>query len=281
MNTNDKNIADNVADNIGTGAIEQVASVPTVQNTESPIAIGQNERSYFIDKLATALSKAQSDMEMAAKDTKNEFFKSSYADLAAVIKASKKPLADNGLSITQLMVPNSQKVVVTTILMHTSGQYITSTIALNPVKSDPQGYGSAVTYARRYSYQSIIGLSADDDDGNLAGGHTEKDVKKAATDNGPITAEQKKMIRRLLVEKGKKLDDLISFTTKAFKVKPEDVNYGQAEGVIKKLRSLPDVEEAQEPKKAEVKTEIPEEAGPTKAEGTETLSDKELSEIPV
>jgi len=67
-----------------------------------------------------------------------------------------------------------ENAVVTTLLMHTSGEWIEGKIKLKPVKSDPQGMGSAITYARRYAYQSIIGLAADDDDANDASGKDKK-----------------------------------------------------------------------------------------------------------
>ena len=121
-----------------------------------------------INELAAALTKAQGVMEAAKKDTNNTFFRSSYASLNAVIQAAKKPLADNGLSVVQTIEPDPEKAIVVTILLHSSGQWIRSVTALKPVKVDPQGMGSAITYARRYGYQAIVGLSADDDDGNAA-----------------------------------------------------------------------------------------------------------------
>ena len=119
-------------------------------------------------ELFAALSKAQADMGAAKKDKENPFFKSSYADLNSVIQAAKKPLADNDLAVVQLLQGNGEGVSVETFLTHSSGQHMKSTLQLDPTKLDPQGYGSAITYMRRYAYAAIVGLAQADDDGNAA-----------------------------------------------------------------------------------------------------------------
>ena len=135
-----------------------------------------------IDKLAEALAKAQGDMESAKKDSANPFFKSKYADLAAVVEAIKKPFADNGLSYVQMPdFDDTGAVIITTRLMHSSGQWIEGPIRMRPVKDDPQGIGSTITYARRYALQSMAGVPAEDDDGN-AGTHP---TNGAAAASGP------------------------------------------------------------------------------------------------
>lgn len=119
-------------------------------------------------KLAEALCKAQAVMSGAKKDKKNPFFKSSYADLASAFAAIRDPFAANGLSITQPMeVLENGRTLLKTRLMHTSGEYIESTMML-PDIADPQKIGSAISYYRRYSLMSIAGLPAEDDDGNAA-----------------------------------------------------------------------------------------------------------------
>lgn len=128
-------------------------------------------QSENINELATALSKAQSQMEGAKKDSANPFFKSKYADLASVWEACRLPLTDNGLSITQMsdvMSDFPDHVVIYTQLNHSSGQWIRSKLAMKPVKNDPQAIGSCITYARRYSLAAIVGISPEDDDGNAA-----------------------------------------------------------------------------------------------------------------
>ena len=125
-------------------------------------------KSDDIKELAAALCKAQSEMGGASKDASNPFFKSSYADLSSVIRAIKQPFADNGLSYSQLPLSGDGLVGVTTILMHSSGQWLSSDLLLKPTKADPQAAGSTLTYCRRYALQAIAGIPSEDDDGNAA-----------------------------------------------------------------------------------------------------------------
>jgi len=126
------------------------------------------EKSEDIKELSSALCKAQSQMGGATKETKNSFFKSSYADLSSVVQAVKQPFADNGLSYSQFPIYEDKLVGVETILMHSSGQWISSKLLLPMTKQDPQAAGSAITYARRYALQAIAGIPSEDDDGNAA-----------------------------------------------------------------------------------------------------------------
>lgn len=127
-------------------------------------------KSEQLDQLATALSAAQAEFSAVPKDKANPFFKSSYADLATVVKTATPVLTKNGLSISQFITnTESGNDALVTYLLHTSGQFIAHTMTLHLPKTDPQGQGSAVTYARRYSFMSVLGLVADvDDDGNAA-----------------------------------------------------------------------------------------------------------------
>lgn len=122
-------------------------------------------QSESIEKLAAALSKAQASIMKADKDSKNPFFKSSYADLESVWDAIREPFTSNGLSVAQF--PQGAHGLVS-ILMHTSGQWMRAESSMKPVKDDPQGRGSCLTYMRRYSLQSIAGVCPSDDDGNAA-----------------------------------------------------------------------------------------------------------------
>jgi len=147
-----------------------------------------------INELANALCNAQSQMGGAVKDSANPFFKSSYADLTAVIKAIKQPFADNGLSYTQFPVSNENGVGVSTRLMHISGQWLEMEYTLPTVKKDPQASGSAITYARRYALQSIAGIPTADDDAESA--MLRGDDKKIISDDQIIS------IKKLLDETG-------------------------------------------------------------------------------
>ena len=127
-------------------------------------------KSESIVQLARALTLAQKDMEKASMDSANPFFKSKYADLTSVWEACRKPLTDNGLSIVQTLDISgvSESQVLETILLHNSGEWISGILKLNPVKNDPQGMGSAITYARRYSLAAMVGICPEDDDGEGA-----------------------------------------------------------------------------------------------------------------
>lgn len=127
-----------------------------------------NNMSTSIAALAAALSKAQGEFDHAKKDVKNEFFKSKYADLASVIDAARLALAKNGLAVVQTTHSHGDNLILQTTLMHASGEWLRGEYPIRPVKQDPQGYGSALTYARRYAFSAITGIASEDDDGNAA-----------------------------------------------------------------------------------------------------------------
>lgn len=127
------------------------------------------QRSEQIGALAAALAKAQGDIKSAAKATRNTFYNSSYADLAAVMEACRVPLSKNGIAVIQSTQYDTNGKWIETILVHSSGEWVSSHYPVKPVKDDPQGMGSAVTYARRYALMALVGIVADDDDdGNAA-----------------------------------------------------------------------------------------------------------------
>jgi hypothetical protein len=130
---------------------------------------GKMNKSESIKELAGALSKAQGEIKGALKDTDNPFFKSKYADLASVVEAIRAPLAKHGIAYVQLTVPSEkEEVQVETVLMHESGEWVSGIIAVPVSKGDAQGYGSALTYARRYGLSAAVGVAPEDDDGNAA-----------------------------------------------------------------------------------------------------------------
>jgi hypothetical protein len=121
--------------------------------------------SSSIAALAAALAKAQGQMTHASKDASNPHFKTRYADLAAVWSAIREPLSANGLSVVQTVAQSDGTVGVRSILMHSSGEFISSDLQMPVAQKTPQGYGSALTYARRYSLAALVGIAQDDDDG--------------------------------------------------------------------------------------------------------------------
>ena len=120
-------------------------------------------QSENVDLISAALVKAQGVMKAATYNKVNPHFKNKYADLAAVIDAIRKPMAENGLGFTQTMYATDTALFLTTTLRHTSGQWISSEYPL-PMGATPQQLGSALTYARRYSLSSIACIAADEDD---------------------------------------------------------------------------------------------------------------------
>ena len=131
-------------------------------------------KSDDIKELALALSKTQAILKGALKDSNNPFFKSKYADLASVWEACREPLAATGLSVVQMPCNDTpDSVALETILMHTSGQWISSVFSMPVSKHDAQAVGSAITYARRYALAAVVGIAPEDDDGNLASGKSE------------------------------------------------------------------------------------------------------------
>jgi hypothetical protein len=108
-------------------------------------------------------------MKGAVKDSANPFFKSKYADLASVVEAIRAAFSANGLSYIQTVEPHPDEVRVETTILHSSGEWISCGYLSLPVsKADAQGFGSALTYARRYSLSAAVGVAPEDDDGNAA-----------------------------------------------------------------------------------------------------------------
>lgn len=138
-------------------------------------------KSDTIAKLAAALVKAQAAMAGATKSASNPFFKSKYANLEEVIRVVKEPFAANGLSFVQFPVSSEGHAGVETIIIHESGEFISNEFLLKCSKADPQGMGSAITYARRYGLQSAVGIPSEDDDGNAASAPSKAEKKPAMT----------------------------------------------------------------------------------------------------
>tara|TARA_R110000868_G_scaffold397161_1_gene669705 strand:+ start:595 stop:1152 length:558 start_codon:yes stop_codon:yes gene_type:complete len=125
-------------------------------------------KSESIAKLSAAFVKAQAEMSGAKKSAKNPFFKSNYANLEEIIYCVREPFATHGLGFIQFPIAGKGSAGVETIILHESGEWISGDFLLDCVKSDPQGMGSAITYARRYGLQSAVGIPSEDDDGQAA-----------------------------------------------------------------------------------------------------------------
>lgn len=137
----------------------------TMMTPETPAFVN---RSGEIDKLASALVRAQAAMAGAKKDSENPHFKNAYADLASVWDAVRKPLTDNGLAVVQFPRTVETGAEIETTLLHTSGQFMRDVLWVPASKQDAQGLGSAITYGRRYALMAVCGIAPVDDDGNAA-----------------------------------------------------------------------------------------------------------------
>lgn len=116
-----------------------------------------------------AFVKAQKGFAPALKTSTNPHFKSRYADLSACVEAVIDSLNDNGIGLIQKTHQDDRGVTVETMFVHESGESMSGgTLHVPAAKQDPQGYGSALSYARRYSLMAACGIAPEDDDGNAA-----------------------------------------------------------------------------------------------------------------
>ncbi len=160
----------------------------TTNSTENPTPVNDELtwKSEKIDKLAAALSKAQSEMKGAEKKSVNPFFNSGYADLHTVIESSFPSLTKYGLSVIQGNEAKPGEFFVTTMLLHESGQWIRSKLKMPIEKVTAQSIGSTITYGRRYGLSAITGIGQYDDDGNAAStkGITKEHTKTVTNNQG-------------------------------------------------------------------------------------------------
>lgn len=200
-------------------------------------------RSGTISELAKAMAQAQALIGSAHKDKENTFFHSKYADLSSVWDACRVPLSKNGLSVLQRTFMEDGTILLETILFHSSGEWISSILEVNPVKNDPQGVGSALTYARRYSLSSLVGVSPFDDDGEGAmnrppgqqkrpprNNHTmQPPLSISANKDGKSTAPQHKAIQTLV--------------NKVYEGAPDNVQHAGVAGMLglEELKSYKDL----------------------------------------
>ena len=127
-------------------------------------------QSETIGAIAGALAKAQAEMKSAKKNQDNPYFKSVYADLASCYEACREPLAKNGIAVFQGIEDSTdgESVTLNTMLLHSSGEWLSSSLRMPLLKKDPQAVGSVITYARRYGLSAAIGLASEDDDAESA-----------------------------------------------------------------------------------------------------------------
>jgi hypothetical protein len=163
--------------------------------------------SESVKSIAPAFLKAQEQMGAAKKGESNPFFKSKYADLSAVLEASKQALNENGISILQPHVTVFNPVTgeevhfVETKLIHESGEFYSSRTKIVVAKDkDPQALGSAISYARRYGLQSLISLPAEDDDAENAMNRSTTSFSKKSSKVTPASKPSAQKFRKKKTE---------------------------------------------------------------------------------
>lgn len=208
---------------------------------EKPVK--RKNESEELDKLFEALAKAQMEMEIASTASVNPFFKSRYADLASIVKASRPFLAKNALAVIQRTITEeNDQIFLYTRLCHASGQWIESNMQVKPVKNDIQGLGSYITYLRRYMYASLTGVVTgdEDDDGESA----MKDSRKGKIeeeDNGKISKAQLQVLSGELNAHS----DIVEGILKGFNItKLSDLPSKKYTGCIERIREIKRAKEA-------------------------------------
>lgn len=169
--------------------MEQQLAIPETLDLSFSPAIGQ---------LAAALAKARKKFKAVKKTSNNPFFKSKYADLAEVLDATTDFLSENELAVIQSPGEFSEnRITLTTLLVHSSGEWVRAALRMPVGKPDAQGVGSAITYARRYAYSAIVNVASEaDDDGNAAteGSPNPKAKTKAEQDEFDQRVEKQQSI---------------------------------------------------------------------------------------
>lgn len=234
--------------------------------------IDMHMQSESIAKLSAALCKAQGEIKNPRKESKNPFFRSSYADLASVIEVIKEPFYKYGLSYIQYVERefNTGVHILYTQLMHESGEWIRSggieliitKIEKGVEKKDMQTIGSAITYARRYDLTSMAGIYQEDDDGNSACGKsiepshreiinndyppsiTEKKIDAILTERDLEYRERKNNIIKIGAENGWSIEDIQNYLKDEFEKNTwSSVTKDEFEKLLEKIKSNPIIRE--------------------------------------
>lgn len=149
------------------------------------------QKSEQINDLAAALSRAQGQIKASALDGTNPHFRSEYSTLTAIWDACREALAANGLSVVQTTDnEDPEMVVLETTLLHSSGQWISGRLKMKPAKADPQGIGSALTYARRYALAALVGVAPEDDDAEAATSRQKPETRQSAAKNTEVPKDK-------------------------------------------------------------------------------------------
>ena len=181
-------------------------------------------------EIASAFVRAQKAFGPALKSSTNPHFKSKYADLAACVEAVIEALNTNGIGLMQPCHESPSGVIVETLFVHESGETMSAgRLHVPAAKNDPQGYGSAITYARRYSLMAACGIAPEDDDGNAASKKSGPIVQPRKDIGADLPEDWKTYLRDLaehvtgLVKQNKSADAVDAI--RAAKLEPEQHTY--------------------------------------------------------
>lgn len=152
------------------------------------------KHSENLKELASALAKAQAEVQPAFKTGFNPHFKSHFADFASVLDACEDALAKHGLAIVQAPVSDENGVGVETMLLHSSGEWLSERFTLPLTKKDAQGGGSCITYCRRYALEGFMRIRREDDDGEEASKPAQQNAKPQ-TPPRDLKGEAEKIMR--------------------------------------------------------------------------------------
>lgn len=141
-----------------------------------------DEQSEEIGTLADAIVACQGDLQNVTSDAENPHFRNRYASLPHILDTVRPVLRKHGLAVIQLPTNEDARVGVRTILMHKSGQFLSSSYTVPTTRADPQQAGSAITYCRRYSLAAVLGIGQEDDD---AEGASRSESRSAARSSRP------------------------------------------------------------------------------------------------
>lgn len=202
-----------------------------------------------MNKIAAAFINAKKSFGPALKDKSNPAFRSKYADLGACLEAVDDALLSNGIAVYQETFADDTGVTVETVFLHESGETIRSgKLHVPAAKHDPQGYGSALTYARRYSLMTACGIAPEDDDGNAASKTPPRAVPRAAApapeqQQGPalMSADQIKVIEDAAKAAGK---DIAKICKKAQVASLAEMPADWFEAVLNGITQKPTMKEA-------------------------------------
>lgn len=222
------------------------------------------KKSESITNLAVSLAKFNMNVQRIEKDGTNPHFKNRYTTLDAILDEVRPMLAEQGLSVIQMPSGEGDQLKLTTLLLHITGEWIESDpINMRPVKNDPQGVGSATTYARRYSLCAFLGLSTGDvdDDGNSSSQPPRTTQQPQRTNTPPpstqaptsqpnassdgISGAQRGMIKKLLADKQISDDRYRDILNGYGVTSSNDLTKRDASALIKQLQEyVPEMEES-------------------------------------